>query len=126
MIVLVTILVALVSVALIFIILIQNPKGGGVSSAFGGAQVANNLLGAARAGDAMERLTWGLSGALLILCLVSFLVFPKATNTTGAPGVNTETTTNTAPLPNNGGAPMPNGGGAAPTPNGGTTTPPTK
>lgn len=117
MIVLVTILVALVSVALIFIILIQNPKGGGVSSAFGGAQVANNLLGAARAGDAMERLTWGLSGALLILCLVSFLVFPKATNTTGAPGVNTETITNTAP--------MPNGGGAAPTPNGGTTTPPT-
>ncbi len=111
MIVLVTILVAIVSVALIFIILIQNPKGGGLSSAFGGTQAANSLLGAARAGDAMERLTWGLSGALLILCLVGFLVYPKASglNNGGAPSVNTETSA-PAPLPNGGGVPNPNGG----------------
>jgi len=42
-----TILIALVSVLLMGAVLIQNPKGGGVDSTFGGSQ-ANQMFGAAK------------------------------------------------------------------------------
>lgn len=74
MLTLVTVLTALVCVLLIVVILIQNPKGGGVDSTFGG-QAANQLFGAARSTDFIEKLTWYLAAALLLLCIgASFLV----------------------------------------------------
>ena len=70
----ITILIALICVLLIFIILIQNPKGGGVDSTFGG-QSANQMFGAARSVDFIEKLTWGLAGTLFALCIfASFFV----------------------------------------------------
>jgi preprotein translocase subunit SecG len=70
----ITILIALICVMLVFIILIQNPKGGGVDSTFGG-QSANQMFGAARSVDFIEKLTWGLAGALMALCIfASFFV----------------------------------------------------
>jgi preprotein translocase subunit SecG len=70
----ITILIALICVMLVFIILIQNPKGGGVDSTFGG-QSANQMFGAARSVDFIEKLTWGLAGALFALCIfASFFV----------------------------------------------------
>ena len=51
-------------------VLIQNPKGGGVDSTFGGAQ-ANQMFGAAKSSDFIEKATWGLAGILLVLCLVA-------------------------------------------------------
>ena len=44
---LITILIAIDCVLLIGVVLIQNPKGGGVDSTFGG-QSANQMFGAAR------------------------------------------------------------------------------
>jgi preprotein translocase subunit SecG len=50
------------------VILIQNPKGGGVDSTFGG-QSANQMFGAAKSVDFIEKLTWGLAAALFSLCI---------------------------------------------------------
>jgi preprotein translocase subunit SecG len=69
---LLTVLIALVSVLLMAVILIQNPKGGGVDSTFGGNQ-ANQLFGAAGSTDIVERATWVLAGLLFILCIVATL-----------------------------------------------------
>jgi len=41
------------------VVLIQNPKGGGIDSTFGGSQ-ANQMLGASRSTDMIEKITWGL------------------------------------------------------------------
>ncbi len=67
------ILIAIVCILLSLIILIQNPKGGGVDSTFGG-QSANQIFGAAKSTDFVEKLTWGFASALFILCIVAVLV----------------------------------------------------
>lgn len=67
------ILIALVCVLLMVAVLIQNPKGGGVDSTFGG-QSANQMLGAARSTDFIEKVTWGLAIALFVLCIVTSLL----------------------------------------------------
>jgi preprotein translocase subunit SecG len=68
-----TILIALVCVLLMLVVLIQNPKGGGVDSTFGG-QSANQMFGAAKSTDFIEKLTWYLAGALFVLCIVTTLM----------------------------------------------------
>jgi len=74
----VTILILVVCVLLMIVVLIQNPKGGGLSSSFGG--VAQQLLGARRSTDMVEKLTWGFAVALLVLCMsTSSFVDKKAT-----------------------------------------------
>ena len=65
-----TVLIALVCVMLMGVVLIQNPKGGGVDSTFGG-QSANQMFGAARSTDFIEKLTWYLAAALFGLCIVT-------------------------------------------------------
>lgn len=70
MLTLVIILIAIDCVLLMGIVLIQNPKGGGVDSTFGGAS-ANQMFGAARSADFIEKLTWYLAAALFILCIVA-------------------------------------------------------
>ncbi|MEO0338368.1 MAG: preprotein translocase subunit SecG [Bacteroidota bacterium] len=66
----ITIMIALVSLLLMAAVLIQNPKGGGVDSTFGGTQ-ANQMFGAAKSADFIEKITWYLAIALFILCIVS-------------------------------------------------------
>ncbi len=72
--VLVTFLIAAIAFLLIASILIQNPKGGGVDSTFGGSQ-ATQMFGAARSADLIEKITWGLAIALFVLCIAAtFLI----------------------------------------------------
>ena len=68
-----TVLIALVCVLLIAAVLIQNPKGGGVDSTFGGG-AANQMFGAAKSTDFIEKLTWYLAIALFILCVVTAVI----------------------------------------------------
>ena len=68
-----TILTALICVLLMAVVLIQNPKGGGVDSTFGG-QSANQMFGAAKSTDFVEKLTWGLAAALFISCIITTLM----------------------------------------------------
>jgi preprotein translocase subunit SecG len=68
-----TIFTALICVLLMAVVLIQNPKGGGVDSTFGG-QSANQMFGAAKSTDFVEKLTWGLAAALFIMCIITTLL----------------------------------------------------
>ena len=67
------ILIAVVCVLLSGVILIQNPKGGGVDSTFGG-QATNQMFGAAKSTDFIEKLTWYLAIALFVLCVLTTLM----------------------------------------------------
>ncbi|MBX2892060.1 MAG: preprotein translocase subunit SecG [Saprospiraceae bacterium] len=66
-----SVLIALISVLLMLAILIQNPKGGGIDATFGGQ--AQQLFGAARSTDFIEKATWVLAGALAVLCIIAVL-----------------------------------------------------
>ena len=59
----ITILIIVICFALGFVVLIQNPKGGGLNSSFGG--VGNQILGARRSTDVVEKATWTLAVLLL-------------------------------------------------------------
>jgi preprotein translocase subunit SecG len=72
------ILVLLASVILGLIILVQNPKGGGLSASFGG--IGNQLMGVKRTTDVLEKGTWLFAGIVAILCLTSALFIPKSAN----------------------------------------------
>lgn len=73
-----TILIAIVALLLIASVLIQNPKGGGVDPTFGGQ--ANQMFGVAKSSDMIEKITWGLALALIILCvLTTFMLGGGAT-----------------------------------------------
>ena len=69
------ILIVLVCILLGAVVLIQNPKGGGLSASFGG--VGQQLLGARRSTDVVEKLTWGFACALIVLCLASTFFVDK-------------------------------------------------
>lgn len=74
-----TIFIALTCFLLMAVILIQNPKGGGVDSTFGG-QGANQMFGAARSTDFIEKLTWGLAIAMFVLAIITAII---VTNSAG-------------------------------------------
>ncbi|HMQ07181.1 MAG TPA: preprotein translocase subunit SecG [Saprospiraceae bacterium] len=68
-----TILTAINCILLMLVVLIQNPKGGGIDSTFGG-QGANQMFGAAKSTDFIEKLTWGLAASLFILCIITAII----------------------------------------------------
>ncbi len=68
-----TILIALVCLMLMLVVLIQNPKGGGLDSTFGGSG-ANQMFGAAKSTDLVEKITWGLAIALFALCIITAIM----------------------------------------------------
>jgi len=73
MVTLMTVLIALICILLMGAVLIQNPKGGGVDSTFGG-QSANQMFGAAKSTDFIEKVTWGLAIALFVLCIATTFI----------------------------------------------------
>ena len=52
--------------------MVQNPKGGGLSSSFGGSQ---QLGGVQKTTDFLDKSTWTLGGILIALILLSTLAF---------------------------------------------------
>lgn len=72
-------LIIIVAVLLVLIILAQNPKGGGLSSQFGGSGSSNQMMGVKRTTDLLEKITWGFGIALVLLTLSSnFLIDTSA------------------------------------------------
>ena len=71
---LVVILILIVSVLLGLIVLVQNSKGGGLVSNFGGA---NQMMGVRQTTDFLEKATWTLGAILVLLCLISSITLPK-------------------------------------------------
>ncbi|MBS1927198.1 MAG: preprotein translocase subunit SecG [Chitinophagaceae bacterium] len=109
MLVLFGILIILTSVILGLIVLIQNPKGGGLSGTFGG--FGNQLMGVKQTTDALEKGTWIFAGVMGVLCILSTVFIPKNTDSRGGDdllqnistkGTNptpAPTPANTVPLP---------------------------
>jgi len=70
------VLVIVAAVLLILVVLAQNPKGGGLSSQFGGSGTSQ-LMGVKRTGDFLEKTTWALSIVIVAICMTSFIFIPK-------------------------------------------------
>ena len=64
----VTVLIVIAALLLGLVVLIQNPKGGGLSSGFAGSA---QIGGVKRTADFLEKATWYLGIALFVLCLAS-------------------------------------------------------
>jgi len=75
MLVLFGILVIIASVILGLIVLIQNPKGGGLSSSFGG--FGNQIMGVKQTTDVLEKGTWLFAAIVGVLCIISPAFIPK-------------------------------------------------
>ena len=67
--VVINVLLIIVSVLLVCIVLIQNSKGGGLMS-------SRYEIGVARTTDFVEKATWTLAGALVVLCIVLTALLP--------------------------------------------------
>jgi preprotein translocase subunit SecG len=75
------ILVILASAILGFIVLVQNPKGGGLSGSVAG--FSNQFMGVKQTTDVLEKGTWLFAAIIGVLCLVSTLFI---SDTAGAGG----------------------------------------
>ncbi len=70
-----TILILLACVILAFFILIQNPKGGGLSGTFG--SMSSAVMGVKQSTDVMEKGTWTVISIIGGLCIVSVMFLTK-------------------------------------------------
>ena len=75
------ILIIIISILLVLAVLMQNPKGGGLSSSFGGG-AGNQIMGAKKTTDFLEKATWTLAIALISLSLLSSYVIAEKTKDT--------------------------------------------
>ena len=66
-------LIVVVSILLALIVLVQDPKGGGLASNFSSS---NQVMGVRKTTDFLEKATWSLAGVLALLCIF-FVVFTQ-------------------------------------------------
>jgi preprotein translocase subunit SecG len=71
---LVTVLLVIASVILILIVLVQNSKGGGLVSNFSSS---NQIMGVRKTADFLEKATWYLAIAVLVLSLAGSITLPR-------------------------------------------------
>ena len=108
MMILFLILILLASAVLGFIILVQNPKGGGLAGNIAG--FSNQLMGVKQTTDVLEKGTWVFAAVIALLCLFSAFFIPKAegvrdvnakpNTTTNAPANQNPPGTNQQPVNN--------------------------
>ena len=72
------ILIIICAVILGFLVLVQNPKGGGLQGNVAG--FGNQYMGVKQTTDVLEKGTWIFSGLIAVLCLVSTLFFSTPNN----------------------------------------------
>lgn len=72
----ITVLIVLVCLFLILVVLVQNPKGNGLAAGF--TNIGNQVMGARKSGDVMEKATWYAVVTLLVLSLSSGFFIPKS------------------------------------------------
>jgi preprotein translocase subunit SecG len=70
------ILIVLASICMIGIVLIQESKGGGLASAFSSA---NSSFGVRQTTNFIEKTTWTLAAAMVIISVICAYVAPNAT-----------------------------------------------
>ncbi|MGL5014419.1 MAG: preprotein translocase subunit SecG [Bacteroidales bacterium] len=70
----ITILILIAALLMVLIVLVQNSKGGGLAAGFSSS---NQIMGAPKTADFLEKATWSLAGAIMVLCVLSSSVMPK-------------------------------------------------
>ena len=68
------ILALIICVLLVLVGLVQNPKGGGLASGFASS---NQIMGVKKTTDFLEKATWTLAIALLVICLAVNMFKPS-------------------------------------------------
>lgn len=69
-------LIVVASLLMCFVVLIQNSKGGGLSSSFASS---NQIMGVRKTTDFIEKLTWGLALFMVVMSVATAYVIPTAT-----------------------------------------------
>ncbi len=72
------ILIIVTSLIIGFFILVQNPKGGGLSGAIAGFN--NQFMGVKQTTDVLEKGTWIVAVLIAVLCIVSPVFISPATS----------------------------------------------
>ncbi|MBL0306894.1 MAG: preprotein translocase subunit SecG [Chitinophagaceae bacterium] len=96
------ILIILASVVLGLIVLVQNPKGGGLAGNIAG--FSNQFMGVKQTTDVLEKGTWIFAGVIAVLCLLSVLFISKSGPSSGPDRTKDATGASvpaTQPQPNN-------------------------
>ena len=70
------ILIVVAAVLMIGIVLIQESKGGGLSSSFAGY---NQVAGVRKTTDFIEKATWALAASMVVISIICAWVAPSAT-----------------------------------------------
>jgi preprotein translocase subunit SecG len=101
--ILVTVMATLFVLTCLFmmlVILIQKPKGGGLSGAFGGAGGSSQAAFGAKTGDLLTTITIGCFVAFLGLAIgLTYAIRADVAPRTASPPANTTTTSNPAGVP---------------------------
>jgi preprotein translocase subunit SecG len=71
-------LIIIASVILGFIVLVQNPKGGGLTGNIAG--FSTQFMGVKQTTDVLEKGTWLFAGIIGLLCLISSFFIPASTS----------------------------------------------
>lgn len=95
------ILIILASVILSLIVLVQNPKGGGLAGNIAG--FSNQFMGVKQTTDVLEKGTWIFAAVIAVLCITSTLFISK-----GASANNSTNKFENAPVPTTTPAAKPN------------------
>ena len=69
------ILIVIAALLMIGIVLIQESKGGGLSSNF---SASNQIMGVRKTTDVIEKATWSLAAAMVIFSVICAYVAPKS------------------------------------------------
>jgi preprotein translocase subunit SecG len=91
-------IILFVSVLLVGVVLLQNSKGGGLTSQFAGAG-ASQILGVKRTADFLERATWVLIIGLIGLTLLSNVFMETPTQENAPRSINRERAAEKSVLP---------------------------
>ncbi|MBO4690957.1 MAG: preprotein translocase subunit SecG [Paludibacteraceae bacterium] len=62
----ITILIVIASILITLLVLVQNSKGGGLAAGFASG---NQVMGAPRTADFLEKATWTLIAIIAVLCI---------------------------------------------------------
>lgn len=73
---LIIVLIIIASILMCGIVLIQESKGGGLASGFSSS---NQIMGVRKTTDFLEKATWGIAIAMVVLSVVSAAFVPKTT-----------------------------------------------
>ncbi len=94
----ITVLLFIVCILLVLIVLVQNSKGGGLASNF---QSSGQVMGVRKTNDFLEKGTWVLAAALLLLSVVGagFIPREKATSEQSRVQEQIETTVDPTQVP---------------------------